>query len=295
MAGELDRVRTYVVDTDEKARAETIERFQAAGFSTIEGFTDVKPLYDVAGSGDLDLVIIESASGDDSAARFLRALRHQELGENPFPVAIATTVTASGDHIRSLIDAGYDDIVRRPVAFDTLLKRTLSFVENRKKFVVTTDYLGPDRRSGNPKRDGKEIPLVDVPNPVNLIANRNYSYEDVKSLANQSFAVLNRQKVDRHVDQVQWLIDRIMPKFLYESVDRECRDMLLKLHTVGEDLRRRLSEADAEYLEDTVVGLINVANRISDDPTDANPADISQLPALAKTLSDAMNGKRKRS
>jgi DNA-binding response OmpR family regulator len=295
MSGALERVRTCVVDADDKARAATIDHLKAAGFADIQGFGNVEPLYAIAGEGALDLVLIESAAGDPTAARFLRALRHQELGDNPFPIAIATTITASVDHIRALIDAGYDDIVRRPVSFDALLKRTLAFVESRKQFVVTTDYLGPDRRSGGRKTDGEEIPLIDVPNPVNLIAKRNLSYEDVRSLATESFSNLNRRKIERHVIQIQWLVDRILPKFLYDAIDDECSDMLLKLHGVGEDLRRRVADSDAAHLEEFAVQLVNVANRIASDPADANPSDISQLPQLAKTLSSKVGGRRKRS
>jgi|GEM_PF-1838812 len=284
MAGGLARVRTFVVDADPDNRASLIENLKQSGFANIVGAENQSSLRYAAEKGKVDLIIIETAPGAKDAAPFLRALRHHELGAHPFPIAIATTATASSDHIRDLINAGFDDIVRHPLVFETLLKRTLAFVEARKKFVVTTDYIGPDRRASNRKQEGVHISLVDVPNPVRLIARQNFSHEDIQSLATHTYLMLNQQKIHRHVAQIQWLVDHILPNFLYESVDEECHKNIMSLVEVTVDLVRRIIDTDYAHAENVVVELVNVARRIAYDPHDANSADVSQLSNLSQSI-----------
>jgi len=294
MVSGLERVRTYVIDADSEKRNTLINNLEQSGFTDVVGAETMAPLRDAAEAGAVDLIIIETAPGAKDAAPFLKSVRHHEIGANPFLIAIATTATADSEHIGDLIDSGFDDIVRRPHSFETLLKRILAFVETRKKFVVTTDYIGPDRRTDGRKQEGLEIPLMDVPNPVHLLAKRRYSHADIQSLATETNGLLNGQKIKRHVAQVQWLIDHILPCFLYESVDDDCQDNLYRLVDVSVDLTRRIVGTDYEHTEDVIVDLVNVARRIANDPYDANTADVSQLPSLANAIEQGFRNRRPR-
>ena len=101
---------------------------------------------------------------DGDACKFIAAIRHSEIGANPFIPVIATTWDPTPELVRKIIDSGADDLVVKPISVGHLLERVQSLVYKRKPFVVTTDYVGPDRHR-TPSRMA-ETALIDVPNPL---------------------------------------------------------------------------------------------------------------------------------
>ena len=84
---------------------------------------------------------------------------------NPFLVINVITWKPSDDVIRTLVNAGADDIIVMPISIGAVASRVDNIIQNRKKFVATPRYVGPDRRQPGRENDS-ELAGFDVPNGV---------------------------------------------------------------------------------------------------------------------------------
>lgn len=149
-----------------------------------------------------DLVIVDLDIDHERVCAKISDIRNQVIGHNPFVVIIATTWKPSEDAIRRVLNAGADDIVNKPISMQLLLNRVSNLIRNRKEFVVTTSYVGPDRRSRdrirNEESEGVAIETMPVPNSL-----RHKATGDVNAAVNpetirQAAEALTLQKL-RHL------------------------------------------------------------------------------------------------
>jgi two-component system, OmpR family, phosphate regulon response regulator PhoB len=134
------------------------------GFRRIEGVTSVIALERKLKDPEISLLLLEA--GDDVArcASLVRSIRLGEHKANPFMPVVATLWSGLGDSVTDLMNAGCDDVVLRPFSAAKALERVRWLIGNRHPFVVTSDYVGPDRGL---RTDGAfKIEPFEVPNPL---------------------------------------------------------------------------------------------------------------------------------
>jgi hypothetical protein len=95
-------------------------------------------------------------------------VRLGDVGPNPFLVVILTTWALREDTVGRVMNSGADDIIVRPYSVSFLAERVRTLVDARKGFVVTGDYVGPDRRKAAVRPP--EVNLLDVPNTLRIKA-----------------------------------------------------------------------------------------------------------------------------
>lgn len=132
------------------------------GFRKIEGFTSkndiVRRLKDI----EVAVLFIEATEQHRQIVDLLREQRLGETGINPFIPIIATLWAGQADLVADLMNSGCDDVLLRPFSAAQLLNRLKSIVMSRKSFVVTSDYVGPDR--GKVSSNGMTPAQFDPPN-----------------------------------------------------------------------------------------------------------------------------------
>ncbi len=142
----MEKIIPFVADRD----AATIEAIKLSltqvGVRHIHAHPTLDPLAKLMESISPDLIIL----GGDVAPTvfdFIRDIRHNKIGTNPF-VLVTTLIAADHfDAVKKAMQAGTDDIIVKPVKTEQLLQRLKRVTVNRQAFVVTSDYLGPDRRA----------------------------------------------------------------------------------------------------------------------------------------------------
>jgi DNA-binding response OmpR family regulator len=114
-----------------------------------------------------DIIFCEIASSDTLLCDQIQAVRSGAVGNNPFVVIVATTWDHSEALVKRVINSGADDLILRPFSNGILALRLESLAERRKGFVITHDYIGPDRR-----RDPKRVSsgLFNPPNSLKIKA-----------------------------------------------------------------------------------------------------------------------------
>jgi hypothetical protein len=107
--------------------------------------------------------------GGEELCGTIQQLRQGGTCVNPFIVIIVTAWDKSSALINRVVSSGADDLLLRPFSTAVLGNRIEAHIERRKGFVITTDYVGPDRRQGgNDRLENAE--LFDPPNSLRMKA-----------------------------------------------------------------------------------------------------------------------------
>lgn len=139
------------------------------GYFNIEMITDFALFSEAVSKNTYDLIIAETHDAGGAIAELMRKIRVGEVGDNPFVVAITTSWDRDKAHLQTLINCGIDDILLRPFSTEQLRDRLKILVARRKSFVVTGDYVGPDRRKDG-ERKTDLIKSFQPPNTLKSIA-----------------------------------------------------------------------------------------------------------------------------
>ena len=133
-----------IVEDDEGIASFLAKGLKAEGYATAVARDGDEAIALAAASGeDLDLVLLDLALPGTDGLSVLRAWRTQRLG---VPVIVLTARGETADKVRGL-DAGADDYVTKPFAFDELLARVraaLRSVEQRSSTELVVDDLRLD-------------------------------------------------------------------------------------------------------------------------------------------------------
>ncbi len=164
-----------------------------------------------------DLIIISAELDGFFVAPMINAMRDGRLPHHPFPIVIMLLAEGNSDYVRKADTAGADHMMLLPVAPGPMLKRIDEFAVYRRPFVVTMDYVGPDRRKSS--RPGTEqIQLVDVPNPL-AASIKQLPLGERQSQIDLTKIQLNTLKLERYVVQFRWLDNTIRTMFGQNKAD----------------------------------------------------------------------------
>ena len=223
-----------------------------------------------------DLLLVEVAGSENEVCGLVQAVRQGTLGDNPFIVIVVTTWRRDGTIVGQVLNSGADDLIARPVSAHMLGERVRALAERRKRFVVTMDYIGPDRRR---EVRGQGAECVEVPNPLNVRGMQNLGEEEadrqIAAAIRLGKETLNSQKIRRDAVQLclQWrMLEQRTPGA------RDFREILPRINRLATGMKQRLGDADAREccmaITQSVEGLIALAERAGRDGSgmDCRPA-----------------------
>jgi DNA-binding response OmpR family regulator len=124
-----------------------------------------------------DIALCEAQGAVDELCEIIQQMRQGASTHNPFVVIIVTAWEKNTALISKVVSSGADDLLLRPFSTGVLGSRIEVHVERRKGFVVTTDYVGPDRRTDSNRASNTE--LFDPPNSLKMKAKDRLSPEAI--------------------------------------------------------------------------------------------------------------------
>ena len=259
------------------------------GFRRVEGAPSVEALGARLRSVPPDLLLAEVSGGEQGLCPLIQGVRRSEVGDNPFVIILATTWRRDGSIIKQVVDSGADDLVARPISTNVLGDRIRLLVDRRKGFVVTSDYIGPDRR--RTARPG-DIKCMDAPNPLKLRALETATEEEIGRLMIETIAAgkekLNLEKIRRDAVQLclQW---RMLEKRAPEA--RDFGEILARIGRLASEMKSRAALARqydvpqwCETLEHAVRVLTELISGTQADKIAQTKAPLSMLGHAALTL-----------
>ena len=257
----FDNIRVVLAEPNLELRTNLKDSLHDFGFKNVLATGNLSQIVNAVKAGEADLLIADTTLPEGDFNQFVKELRHGHHGHNPFLVVITLISKPSRDVVQSAINSGADHVLAKPITAQCLGEKIAELSHSRKRFVVTTDYIGPDRRAAH--REGTmQIPQIDVPNPLHqrmsgdVHANRNHrSVEAAK-------VVINEHKVQRHAYQIGWLLDHVMPEIVAMEAGAlpDGPENLQRLHDVSRDLCCRIKGTRFAHITEMALTL----NRMTD-------------------------------
>lgn len=288
---QIDEIKIIVADSNRQLRTSLKGVLHQHGFRGIVDTPTLEGLEDEIRVINPDLILCdydlvgENESG--GVCQLISRMRHNKLGQNPFAAVIMFIEEANEEVVKAASLAGLDDIQVKPVVAQGIIDRVTYLIKQRKPFVVTTDYVGPDRRKSN--RPGTmEIPIVEVPNTLASKAIGKYDPREVQRQIETTLWNINAQKIERHIYQVAYLVERIIPAYNEGAINKETLAMVTRLVHVSKDVVSRLKESDYGHITDLASTLANIARSLWESGTLPKRKDLNLLPELSAALSAAI-------
>lgn len=231
-----------VYDRHSGSRSEMQARLRALGFEDVDVVSCREELGHKLQLRAPDLFFCGCDDPDDEICDLLRAIRLGAVTPNPFLTILVASYCPDSVNSAAYRNAGADAALSFPVLPDELSASVERLIGNRKRFVATSDYIGPDRRR-DPSRSGGEC--FDVVNSLrvkSLGLSAGEAEARIDGDLKLSLVRLNAERQRQNVTQlcVLWR--------LLEQRRAGTPDFLATIHrmrVICEDVEKRVAEAYA--------------------------------------------------
>ena len=280
----FENVKLVIADGGAQIRREVKALLHHQGFRDIVETGDIQVLRDAIRLNEVDLLIADADLPSGDVCGLTKEIRHNEIGDNPFIVVMTLVQDPDEDRIREIIDSGSDDLILKPITTGTMIKRVLNMMSERKKFVVTSDYIGPTRRQ-KARVGAEEVEQMDVPNPFRARAVGGVELDMLQEEVDQFRGVVNEQKMERNASQIVYLVDRLLPIYDREKVKKkDVLEQIDRLKFITEDTARRLRGTTYDHIGQLCNSMVDVVKTIRAKPTKPPNRDLRLLPELARAI-----------
>ena len=236
---------TLVYDPVSANRTATRAALYTLGFRNLETVATVEDFQEAIRNRPPDLALCEAQGADAELCQMIQMLRQGATGYNPFIVIIVTAWEKSNALVGRVVNSGADDLILRPFSTKLLGERIETHIERRKGFVITHDYVGPDRRRDTNRTSSAE--LFEPPNSLKMKTKERLSAEEAAVRLDAELRtardLFNSEKLRRDVFQIC-----ILWRLLQESSpgERSYAEELAKLAQLTKAVSKRCLESEFE-------------------------------------------------
>lgn len=232
----LADVDIYLGEPNEQVRESLRAMMRGEGIRRARTFARIDDMINALKEAPPDL-LIAADDMDPSLFDVIRDIRHFKLGRNPFIMITLMVRPESDDAVKKAILAGADDIMIKPVAPGKMLERVAHLTMNRLPFIVTTDYVGPERRRQT-ERPSK-IKLLNVVNTLKRkVEGQRLSQGELNREVENCMNEVMAARLDSHGLKLGWVCNLILKAYDENRIDKELEDRILILVSVLEDASR---------------------------------------------------------
>jgi hypothetical protein len=259
------------------------------GVKKVRVMGDFEQVSKSVANDEADLCLCNMQTQSNAPWNMMRGVREQEVGQNPFMVLVSMVGSTQRDELAHTIDAGPDDLMMRPFSRDVFVRRMNELAARRKKFVVTSEYVGPTRRTeARNEDDGGGTEEFDVPNPMRVLGfggDREEMWRDIHAASKQ----LNARKLRADIRLFDALVRDILPAYENGAIDDEFFAYLGKLLKLLAGIERRARRIGDENLIDLCALSENILTDIKERPSPPNLRNVGALPKLVTGFKFALN------
>ena len=152
-----------LADKDTYMRQSLRNAFTAEGYRNFRTVGRISSLRELIVASAPDLLILDADTPDGGATELIMSIRGNKLPVNPFLPIILTIWDSEASRINQAANSGADFILMKPISPTRLFGRIERLVVERKPFIATETYTGPDRRADK-SRD--QVRQYEVPNTL---------------------------------------------------------------------------------------------------------------------------------
>jgi CheY-like chemotaxis protein len=206
----LGAIRMLLGEPNPQVRSTFRSGLFGAGLRGIEDSSSGLRTLEMVSDKNFDLIVLDADMEDTDIIGMIRSLREKRMGPDPFTNIILIADPPVADRARRLVSAGADAVLIRPISVQLLQTRINQLIESRRPFVVTQDYIGPERRTE--QRPGA-MPIPTIPVPSSLKSRAFGKTDDNLHMraVTETWDIIKRERITRLIYQIGWLANRILP------------------------------------------------------------------------------------
>ncbi|WP_421879978.1 response regulator [Pacificispira sp.] len=258
------------------------------GYQNVYDFDRIALLREAIVKNDPDLVVMDSEMDEREADQIITEMRYNRLGRNPFVPVIVTIWEPTREQVKRVASSGTDDLLVKPLSPTQVFERIKVLVNNRKPFVVTSDYIGPDRRKDVGR--GSEIPTIQVPNTLrSKVRGEPIDRTAIENAIREAQGDINDQRLKRNAFQIGFLVNLLLPELKKFDVTDERIKTVDRLIAVSRDTGNRMKGTDYQHVTSLCNAMIRVASSIADSITHPESKDVDLLKPMSEAILAAFN------
>ena len=150
-------------------------------------------------------------------------------------------IAAMSSAVRRIIASGVDVVVAAPFSPQQIIDRIDTLVHRRKPFLVTSDYVGPDRRHETDMRK-TTIPMMEAPNTLRSKAMGDWDIALMHQAIADAAGEIKNQQIERQAADIANITEQVItqnsmagPDMSGAHLDR-LRELLIALDRHAEEL-----------------------------------------------------------
>ena len=230
-----------------------------------------------------DVLIKEADLPDGDPCEMISGIRHNGVGKNPFLPIIVTTWQPTPEIVRKIVDSGSDDLVIKPVSVGGLVSRVENLIHNRKDFVVTSDYIGPDRHD-SPGRTEDNTDLIEVSNALKTVVTGTAEESTAQAEIHAMIAEINVHKLERYAVDIVSLVTILVPKVKERVFGDDSVKILERLLDITGDTHRRMEGTKYSHVSQLCYTLSKVTHNLITHRDKATDKDARLLRPLSQPI-----------
>jgi DNA-binding response OmpR family regulator len=231
--GDID---VYLGEPNEQVRESMRAMMRGEGFRRTRTFARMDDLVNAIKELPPDL-LIAADDLDPTLFDMVRDIRHFKIGRNPFIMVTLMVKPENDEAVKRAILAGADDVMIKPVSPGKMLERVAHMTMNRLPFIVTTDYVGPERRRQSDRPS--KIRQLNVVNTFrSKVEGSRMSMAELGRAVEGCMTEVMAARLDSHGLKLGWVCNHIIKAYEEKRVDKELEERLLILVSVLEDAGR---------------------------------------------------------
>jgi DNA-binding NarL/FixJ family response regulator len=275
----------HVILVDEKPGSLKAARdaMHEVGFRKFQEVASLEDARSRLTSIECDILICDAEVGGGMATSMFHDIRQGDLGTDPFLPIVATTWDPKRELVQKIISSGADLLLTLPMTIGKMKSAIETLIDKRKPFVVTSDYIGPDRRS-SPREDENPVPQIKVPNKLRHAATGDNGGVDQQVVQE----AVQEQRVERYVNKI--LVTAGLITSMPESQKAKLPVLLRELSEAAELLEKRIAGTRFGFQADLCKTLVIVGRRMMTD-NEPKISDMELVRQLGSALQLAMTAK----
>lgn len=206
----LDKAVVVLFNPQLHMRAILRSAMTSLGFQQVLDYGDLQQARNAVAERSPDLVLLDLDNETNAVCRLVREMRNSGLCADPFVPIVALTWNPERSMVNNSMEAGIDDLIAMPISLKLIYDRIDILIRNRKEFVVTSSYVGPDRRTSDRNAvDELGLGTIRVPNNLRFKATGDRDAMASTEAVGEVKARIDHHRLNRYAQRIQWLIGEI--------------------------------------------------------------------------------------
>ena len=237
----LRKATVYIGEKNFYERQQLRDLFLAQGLKQIVCHPTLEAMRDMLFEVPPDLLVV-AADFDPGIFEFIREIRMQRIGENPFMLISMMVAPTQAPALDRAIEVGVDDIIIKPITAERVQERLRLVTFHRRPFIAVDGYVGPERKSESPA-GARRIPVINT--LLEKVNGREMDKQALKAAVEGSLQKVLQAQLDSQSFRLGEVCERLVIAYETGRIGEDVQNDLMTLSDVLKD-----AAALAERLKD---------------------------------------------